>query len=153
MPYGSGNFGVFPFFGSSVVKTTLDGFGSMPTSLLNPGVASMHLPGDISQAAQAIQLLSDIAGKALQGLDNPPVWTIENCSNSVNTVYNGKPIKSLFLKGAVYLHSYDFRLSNLTLAQRGYSAMPSGSIKFTACRTDINLYLSLIHISEPTRPY
>ncbi|MFY8035465.1 MAG: hypothetical protein ACOVMN_13160, partial [Flexibacteraceae bacterium] len=140
VPYGSGNFGVFPFFGSSVVKSTLDGFGSMPTSLLNPGVASMHLPGDISQAAQAIQLLGDIAGKALQGLDNPPVWTIENCSATVKTVYNGKPLKRLYLKGAVYLHSYDFRLSNLTLAQRGYSAIPSGSIKFTACGTGNNLY-------------
>ena len=143
VPYGSGNFGLLPFYGSSVVKTTLDGFNAMLTSLLNPSVTSMHLPVGVAQAAQAIQLLGDIAGKSLQGLDNPPVWTIENCATPVKTVYNGKPIKSLFLKGAVYLHSYDFRLSGLSLAQRGYGSIAGSTIKFIACGTGNNLYPQL----------
>jgi alpha/beta superfamily hydrolase len=143
VPYGAGNFALLPFYGSSEVKTTLDGFSSMPTSLLNPAVASMHLPVGVGQAAQAVQLLGDITGKTLQALDNPPVWTIENCAAPVKTVYNGKPIKRLFLRGAVYLHSYDFRLSDLSLAARGYSNAPSGTIKFIACGTGNNLYPQL----------
>lgn len=143
VPYGTGSFGLLPFYGSSVVKTTLDGFNSMPTSLLNPAVASMHLPVGAGQAAQAVQLLGDIAGKALQGLDNPPVWTIENCATPVKTVYNGKPLKRLILKGAVYLHSYDFRLSGLSLAQRGYGSIAGSTIKFTACGSGNNLYPQL----------